>query len=413
MSPPGMAGKLCDWINSTAIRRQPFITVATVLPWLGALVGRKVAWRNLRTNIYCMAVAESSFGKAHPQNCLTKLAHECGCSHIIGPCDMASDSALEKELAASPSLVLFWDEVGYLLKGTKNTNNPYLNKLIPLLMQLYSKADTIVKGKARATSDSRTLVQPCCSISGTSSMQRFIEGLTKEEVEDGWISRCIVFITSGMPRKNREILNREAGGLDKIPAEVKSFVQIAGADYSGVAIAFGRTGETTAVEPSPTQATASDGALKIFEELDLYAEEKCFKEKAYLSLWNRAEENARRIALILAACESLASPYITDEIARYSCSLVRYCIQDFIATIAPYVTAEHESDYIIKQRKAVADAIKQSGDAGCAISTIYKRTLSLPGRYRTQYLRELIEAGEVREYIDKSTNKRRFKYVGS
>ena len=79
-NPPGLVGEICKWINRTALKKQPFISLACTLTFLGSIFGRKIKDKlGSRTNLYCMSVALSSAGKAHAPNQIRKLCEDAGC----------------------------------------------------------------------------------------------------------------------------------------------------------------------------------------------------------------------------------------------------------------------------------------------------------------------------------------------
>ena len=74
LEPPGYVGELCAWINRTSYKPQPVFALANALAFFGAVLGRKVAgYRGLRTNIYCVGVGQSGYGKDHSQSSINAL----------------------------------------------------------------------------------------------------------------------------------------------------------------------------------------------------------------------------------------------------------------------------------------------------------------------------------------------------
>jgi hypothetical protein len=111
----------------------------------------------------------------------------------------------------------------------------------------------------------------------------------------------------------------------------------------------------------------------------------------FRALWAKAEENARRIALIIASGDSFDAPEITCPIAEYACRLIRALICDFTANIVPRI-AENKVE-LNKQR--ILDVITSAGVEGCNTTTLTKATKWLNASDRKPLLADLVDAGQV------------------
>ena len=108
-------------------------------------------------------------------------------------------------------------------------------------------------------------------------------------------------------------------------------------------------------------------------------------------LWRKGEENARKIALILAASESFDSPYITASIADYSCRLVQYLLLSFGKEILPTIV----SGQIESQKQKLLEIIKKTGIEGCPTRDITRAARWSNKRQRDALLADLVEAQEI------------------
>ena len=77
-------------------------------------------------------------------------------------------------------------------------------------------------------------------------------------------------------------------------------------------------------------------------------------------LWAKAEENARKIALIVAASENYEAPRITRSVADYSVRLIRYLLNDFAVKIVPQIA----SNKIEKEKLKIIEVLKKAGHWG-------------------------------------------------
>jgi hypothetical protein len=402
--PTGLLGEICSWLNSTSMKEQPFLSLACTLAFLGALFGRKVKdVLGSRTNLYCMGVASSSAGKAHAMNQIRRLGMESGALLILGGDDIASDSAIEERMSRVESTLFLWDEIGHLLTHIKSGASRHLAQVVSLLMKLYSAAGSSYCGKEYAEQGKqRTIIQPCCCIYGTSTSERFTSGITQDELQDGWLSRCLVFYSPDNPIKSRGRIETE------IPKEIIDKVHdwyFRKIEPENDGHSLDRYVSNSYAKPAPQQiiVPTDNEAEKIFIEFDNETI-KYGKEQPQLAcLWAKGEENARRIALIVAAGESYDDPHISNSIAEYATRLIRYILLDFERIIVPeIVVGRIDSD----KRKLVA-IISKAGKEGCTKTQLTRGTQWATQGDRNKLLADLIEAEEVMQQLG-TDNRLRF-----
>jgi hypothetical protein len=390
--PTGLLGEICSWINLTSMKEQPFLTLACALAFLGALFGRKLRDSlGSRTNLYCMGVAASSAGKAHAMNQIRRLGMESGCLPMFGGDSIASDSAIEDRMSRVEATLFMWDEIGHLLTHIKSGASRHLAQVVSLLMKLYSAAGSSYCGKEYAEQGKqRTIIQPCCCIYGTSTAERFTTGITHAELQDGWLSRCLVFCSPDNPIKMRGRTETT------IPQEIISkvhdwYFRELGPESDGHSLSGYVTNSGT--KPAPTQliVPTENEAEKIFINFDNETIRYGKEQPQLACIWAKGEENARRISLIVAAGECFDSPIITPAISDYACRLMRYLLLDFEKTIVPEIVAgELES----KKRKLVS-IIEKKGEKGCDKRDLTRASQWANQKQRNDLIADLIEAGEI------------------
>jgi hypothetical protein len=394
-SPPGLVGEICDWINRTAMCPQPLLSLGCTLAFCGGLFGRKVKDHlDTRTNIYCMGVARSSAGKNHAPKQIRRLCAAAGCLDLIGGDSTASDSAIEERMCRHPATVFLWDEIGHLLSVIKTIQNPHLKQIISLFMRLYSASGSVFAGREYAdTERQRIITEPCCCLYGTSTPERFTEGISPEELKDGWLSRCLVFRVYNIPEKTWDI------GAIEVPESLYSQIgkwfmrQIEVTDGHNIN-AFVNQLPTGAIAPQPPAqiVVPVDGPAEQMLR-DFHHESKGFgKEHPQLDcLWTKAEENARRVALIIAAGTDYDRPRITPAIADYACRLVRYLLLDFGRETVPAVV----SGRIDAQKKKLLRVIEKQGVDGCPKGFLTNRSPWTNQRERNALLMDMQEAEQI------------------
>ncbi len=394
--PPGLLGDICHWINDTAMMPQPFLTLACSIAFLGTLFGRKVRDKyDSRTNFYCFGIADSSAGKNHAPKQIRKLCQEAGCLDLLGGIGTTGDAAIESRLEKYPSCLFFWDEIGFLFAKASSGTDGNQRSLIPYLMQLYSAAAAVFLGREYADIEKRrTIVQPCCSIYGTSAPVRFMPSLTQEQISDGFLARCLIFRGAIDPKIERydcvaripkEILEVVVKWRDRVVGETD------GTNIGAFASYYGALGKAFVKPPEQILIECTTEAEKVF--VDFY--DACHhhaKENGHLgNLWRKGEENARKVALVIASGCNFQNPEITVSMADYSCRLIRYLLKDFMENIAPMIS----SGVIDEQKQKIINIINETEVKGCTGRTITRTARWSTQNQRKALLSDLLEGEEI------------------
>ncbi len=399
--PTGLLGELCSWLNSSALRSQPFLSLSASLTFLGALFGRKIKDDlGSRTNLYCMGVAPSSAGKQHALNQIRNLCSAVGCVDLLGGDYIASDSAIEERISRSPTTLFLWDEIGHLLAHIRSGASKNHALVVSLLMKLYSAAGSMYLGREYAEKErQRSIIQPCCCIYGTSTPERFTSGITPEELQDGWLSRCLVFNSSDTPRKNRNG-NSHKEIPRKIIEQVRAWHELKVVRETGSELSKLVTENYDKQQPEQIIVPTEQNAEQIFIAFDDETTDYGKSHTQLARLWGKGEENARRIALVVAAGESFESPVITPQIADYACRLIRYLLIDFGEKIVPEIVSSETE----KNKRKVYRVIDTAGKSGITMQYLTRATRWSNQRGRRDILDDLLAAGDVfLERDDKST----------
>ncbi len=390
--PTGLLGELCSWLNATSLRSQPFLSLAASLTFLGALFGRKIKDDlGSRTNLYCMGVAPSSAGKQHALNQIRNLSTASGITDLLGGDYIASDSAIEERISRSPVTLFLWDEIGHLLAHIRKGASHNHAQVVSLLMKLYSAAGSMYLGREYAEKErQRSIIQPCCCIYGTSTPERFTSGISPEELQDGWLSRCLVFNSSSTPRKRRT-----GSSYKEIPEsiiqQVRTWYEFQPEGKSENEISKFILPGYTEAPPEQITIPTTGASEEIFIKFDDETTEYGKSHPQLARLWGKGEENARRIALVVAAGENFESPIITVQIADYACRLIRYLLIDFGEIIVPEIVSSETE----KNKRKVYRIIELTGTKGITMQYLTRATRWSNQRGRRDILDDLFAAGDV------------------
>lgn len=398
LTPPGLVGDIATWINSTAGCPQPLLSLGAALTMCGALFGRKVRdHSDGRTNLYAIGVAHSSSGKDHPSDCVARLLAAAGGADLLGG-QVTSDSAIELSLMSSPSRLYLWDEIGHIfanIRSAANGGSPHLRTIVPTLMQLYSSAHKLYVGKQRAEGTARRIDQPNACIWGLTSPDVLYSSLSSAELRDGWLGRVLTFISEDRPRYNPSI--RSAPPPGSIVGRVAAWLS-----YTPPPLPASKSGDIlSATTHAPLLVETSPEALEVFETFRDEAYDKMIEaDKAgddCQFLWGKALQNARRIALILAAgCFDPTNPeqppVISAELADIACIIARMSVVTLGDAVRNNV-ADTEAESV---KIRVMKVIRSAGSKGINRTQFIRTTRFLRDcRTREDILSELIDSGQV------------------
>ena len=394
LQPPGLVGDIATWINTTARKPQPLLALATSYAFCGALFGRKVRddW-NLRTNIYCLGVAESGAGKDHSRQVIKALCAAAGIQQdILGGEEVTSDSAIASRLEQSPAVLFLFDEIGHMLASIADRGASMARKTItPYLMRLTGSASGLFCGKEFADGERIDIVQPCVCIYGTTVPGVLYQGLSSSELRDGLLGRLMVFRTLDDDPDINDVGSRVRDIPPELVTRVQAWAQFQPsppADTPDIARTIGVYQVMV-----PTSPEAQQVFLQLRADVRRRRNEALREHSPQAPLWSRVEEHARRVALIIASgdCMSPDAACITQEHAEDACRVAMYCTLHFIIATAAHI-ADSETERWVKRILLMVQEGKSKGTRSRAIT---RRTQALSKRMREDILMSLLESGEI------------------
>mgnify|MGYP003295992951 CR=1 FL=1 len=222
---------------------------------------------------------------------------------------------------------------------------------------------------------------------GVTAPEKLYNGMTIEELQDGWIARNLIFIAnSNFP----DIVIKPSAD---VPASITESVRSWLTRQTGDVIISSVPGAVR----EPMVVPMDEMARKRFNEFNVYSRENL--RKAYVSgdktqyLWGKALQNARRVALIVACGREYEQPVITHYDANYRCRLVEYLIRDTVRAIDENV---NENAWEAAKNR-IRKLVDGSGMDGMTINELTRRTQWVKDRRtRESYLDELVSANLVR-----------------
>ena len=337
LNPPGLVGDVVAWIREASGMDQPKFALAAGLTTCGALLGRGVKdYTGQRTNLYTLAVGYTSAGKNAPIQAIQAIMSAMLRDRLLAG-KVTSDTALEILLAAYPVRLFLLDEIGHYITSlrTAGASNGHLKTVMPALTECWSCAASAYVGKARAADSNgkwkppRIIQEPCACLYGTTAPGVLFDGMSEADFTDGSIPRFLAFISETRP----EYVAKPAMAF---PDDLKNALNAAllrlgisapkGDDADGGAVAV----------PVARVIDETRDAADVFEAMEELKHAKLTEADRgdnALYLWGKAVENARRIALTVAALRRPKSPRVEKIDAEYSAGLVVTLVNDMVGYV--------------------------------------------------------------------------------
>ena len=354
---PGFVGALMEHTLSCAPYPNRVLAFAGALTMLAHLSGRNFRDpRNLRTNIYLLALADSGVGKDFPRKVNLNLATEVGI--MGGMADrFASAEGLEDALLIRPCSFFQVDEIDGLFASLADHGDSAMEKVYGALLQFSTSSDTTYAMRKKAIQQTggkagkfdkvraRGIREPHLTLLGTAIPKYLFSAVSERALENGLLSRCLV-IEAGERGKagNPHFEPFKPELLDM----ARQFVSHGG--FDGLDLEKLDEEPPPYVEPytvSETEAAvlARDAVTERCEVL--YRESKTTAEKA---LWSRGAEKSSKLSLLHALSENPSEPLITDKAVDWGWRVVEHLTRRLLFQASVYV---HDNEFDALRQKTL------------------------------------------------------------
>lgn len=389
--PGGFVEELIDWIVSSAEHPSRELALSAVLPFVGALIGRRFSgYRDARSNIYTIALAPSGYGKDHARQQIKRLIASANLHAFSGPARIMSATALRNALLEKPSMNCQIDEVaGPLREMLDPRANVHQQMLKSDLLEYFSTASTYFEGAAYAQVKAVKLEAPNLCIYGTSTGDDFWNSVSGLSLRDGFLARLLLFNVEGVKPE----LTIPKHDVKHVPDAIRiGAQQLAMAGRSGrLDIPQSDRGDIprqTVDVPMTPEAEERRGEFKADIERKLAK-----ADSAHHAILNRAVEHAVKLALIVAVATTPDAPTVTGVNMAWAIQL------SWLSCCA--LMRESSFNIADSQREAavgkVLRLVRDAGEAGLTIGKLTDRTRGLDQRLRREIVQDLAVAGRIVE----------------
>ncbi len=389
MKVPGAVGELAEWIDAGSKRSQPTLALGAAIAALSAVIGRKVQTETgLRPNIYVLGIGETGCGKDQAREAIGNLFEQLGIGNVLGDA-FASGASIETAIERHPVRLFLIDEIGHLLGTMKDARaESHLKDIVPVLLRMYSASSSVYRKREFASKDADAVatVQPSLSIYGTTVPSNLYGNLTKAHVQNGLLSRLLVFESTDRYPALR---------LGSSPAPAKSLLDVCKAWIGAPMNANPDAGDIEKLtNPDPYPVPWTDRARRVFEDLEQSMRrriEKIWQTGGEQGPYTRVVATALKLALVRACGVSATNPEITEDDAVWGSGMAWRLTED----LATRVAESAPENKVEEAGQRVAKLIAHMASEGIIHSELVRKTRWLSGRQLSDTLKALMEAGDI------------------
>lgn len=325
--PPGLVGRISNFIYQQAPRPVNEIALAGALGLMAGIVGRSFNVSGTGLNHYIILTAKSGSGKEAIAAGIGKLISSVSLkitdgvelntmAEFIGPAEVSSGQALLKYISGrkkTPCFVSIIGEVGLKLRqlSDEHANGAEL-MLKRVLLDLYHKSgkkDTLQPSiYSDKTNNTEMVRSPAFSLIGETVPEEFYKSLSEAMITNGLLSRFLCINYDG-PRVN---YNSGHELVSPSPELVKELSEL------GVLAHHHMNSHT------PQDIGRTDDAILLLDELGFYCDKKVndTQKTTLRELWNRGHLKTWKLAGLLAVGLNPSNPIIDRLMVEWAFSLV-------------------------------------------------------------------------------------------
>jgi hypothetical protein len=307
---PGLVSEVMDHCLATAPYPNLVMAFAGALALQATLAGRKVRDPDdNRTNLYLLGLAHSSAGKDRPRKLNTEVLHGVGLSSAVGG-RFASGEGIQDALFRQPCLLFQTDEIDGMLQSINKARDARHENIMGTMLTMYSSANSVFPMRCKAGKESAGAIdQPCLVVFGTAIPNHYYEALSERMLTNGFFARMVIL----------ECGKRSAGqapGIHPVPGRILETARWWAEFRPG-------TGNLQDSHPVPRIVPQTEEARGILDEARFEAEAEYANAEASgdavgTTVWGRASEHARKLALLYAVSENHERPEIGRSAAEWA-----------------------------------------------------------------------------------------------
>ncbi|OHB58815.1 MAG: hypothetical protein A2Y12_00235 [Planctomycetes bacterium GWF2_42_9] len=392
---PGFVSRVIDFCMQVSAYPNQHMAFCGSLAGQSYLCSRKVREKgDLRPNIYILALAGASTGKDYPRKINAYILNQIGEMNALGD-KFASGEGLQDAMFQSPCMLFQNDEVDTMLLAFNKSRDGHYESIMSTLLTMYTSSNSVYPMRRKAGKIPAGFInQPHLTFFGTATPKYYYSALSERMLTNGFIARMITIDVG----KRSE--GKDAGLIDSMPKEIletakwwKNFNP-------------GKPNNLIDVNPVPAVVDYSAEGKRILDDFRVFADSEYAKaeennDEVSKTVWGRANENARKLALIYACSENHLSPLVGAAAAKWSVALIDHQLRRMLYLTQCYV-AENDFDALCLK---VKQKLRQAKHQTLLHSVLMKRMKIEKTNFKN-LIDTLTEQGDIESVIiETKTNK--------
>ncbi|MBB5273966.1 hypothetical protein HNR26_000004 [Rhizobium rosettiformans] len=389
----GLIGDVAEWILDTSRRRTPEFAVMAALAFLSAFYGRRVIGpTSLGVNLYLAGIAGPGFGKEAPQARILQLFEDAKLPFLIGPGEVTSASAIEKELRKKPTMLMLWDEFGEVMQSVNaGGSGNWTATIRKLMLEVFSKATSVWRGKEHASKETTAepVYAPSLSIMGMSTPTTFYGGLSEANLTDGFIARLIFVSPKDRPKRSNPAddgLSTPASLLKAVADAEEQFKWPAGFNAKGAWRTAGARPQFARVGWANAEAEAAWLAIEDWQDAEIE------RDESRDGIVGRTAEHVVKLATLRALSRNPETPSVSVEDVAWARALAMASIDAVDSGILQHMSGSQFEAVC----KAIITALRDNGGEMFRAALLRRRGVSKADeRTFDGAVRRLQESGHI------------------
>jgi len=379
---PGFVGEVMDYCLATAPYPSQTLAFCGALALQAFLAGRKVRDPgDNRTNMYLLGLAHSSSGKDWPRKINARVLQAVGLGAGLGD-RLASGEGVQDALHGTPSMLFQTDEIDGLLQSINRARDARFESIMGTLLTMYSASNSIFPMRRKAGQNEPGVIdQPCLVLFGTAIPNHYYAALSERMLTNGLFARMLI-LESGPRGEGQEPTVSDLP--DRVLAAAKWWADLRPG-----------AGNLASAHPTPRVVPHTDEARALLVELrkdaeHAYGEAEGRRDAVATTVWGRASEQTRKLALLYAVSENHAEPVIGVGAVRWASRLVMHQTRRMLFMAANHAAETPFDELALRAMRK----IREAPDGSLAHSVLLKR-MKMDSRSFHDLIDTLVQRGDV------------------
>ena len=392
---PGLISQIIDFCLEISAYPNQSMSFCGGLAAQSYLCGRKVREKgDLRPNIYLLALAGASTGKDYPRKINAHILTQIGEVNCLGD-KFASGEGLQDAMFQTPCMLFQNDEVDTMLQSFNKSRDGHLESIMGTLLTMYTSSNSVYPMRRKAGKQQAGFIdQPHLTLFGTATPKYYYSALNERMLTNGFIARMITIDVG------KRATGKDAGRVDSMP---QSIIDIARwwSDYKP-----GQSRNLVDLHPVPAIVDYTDSGKRIVDEFRVFADAEYTKaeennDEVSKTVWGRANENARKLALLYACSENHLDPKISGDAAKWAIALMTHQLRRMLYLVQLYVAENDFHALCLKVKQKLREA-----DQRMLLHSVLLKRMKIDKTSFRNMIETLTEQGDIEVVtIQTKTNK--------